>query len=207
MQNRAFFYVQTLSINMAGMGIMDFYKTATSKGFARKNMFRITQITNEVFNPINNDISAGSGNLFLYLKDGTIPSRNISTTTVNFKGFNYNVPMTVSYPEAGGWTVNFSCDKDYVLRDMLERWSVATYNEHTTTTSANWASCDVLLSLLKTADSGNNSSQLIETRKYTLKGAYPTGVGAMSYDLSDVGTIATIPVNLAFTYVISESLA
>lgn len=192
---------------MAGMGIMDFYKTATSKGFARKNMFRITQITNEVFNPINNDISAGSGNLFLYLKDGTIPSRNISTTTVNFKGFNYNVPMTVNYPEAVGWTVNFSCDKDYILRDMLERWSVATYNEHTTTTSANWASCDVLLSLLKTADSGNNSSQLIETRKYTLKGAYPTGVGAMSYDLSDVGTIATIPVNLAFTYVISESLA
>jgi hypothetical protein len=192
---------------MSGMGIMDFYKTATSKGFARKNMFRITQITNNVFNPINEDASTAQGSLYLYLNDGVIPSRNISTTTVAFKGFNYNVPMNASYPEAGGWTINFSCDRDYILRDMLEKWSVATYNEHTASSTTNWASCDVMLSLLKTTGTGDNNSQLVETRKYTLKGAYPTSVGAMSYNLSDAGTIATIPVTLAFTYIISESLA
>lgn len=186
-------------------GIQDFYKTASSAGFARKNLFRITQITNDIYIPDE------SGNLFLYAQDSTVPSRDISTAFVNFKAFNFNIPMNATYPEAkGGWSVTFMCDRDYVLRDMFEKWSVKTFDEHTSTSTTNWWDTDVELSLLKNsgiaADPNIPSSADLEAiKKYTLKGAYPTSVGSMQYSVGDAGNIVTMQVRLGFQYLISET--
>jgi len=209
-----------------GNGIIDFYKTATSKGFARANLFRVKQITNQVFDEVSNDTTA---NLYLYVQEGTIPARNISTATVDFKSFKFNIPMAANYPDSGGgWTVTFFCDKEYILREVLENWSVGTFDEHSGVAALpNWWDCDVVLSVLDNSSTSQNSlvgsvlnilgiggatsapggqDYLQEIRTYTLKGAFPTAISSIGYKMADGGTIATASVNVAFQYVISENL-
>lgn len=170
-----------------GYGIKDFYQTAVTRSFARTNTFRIKNITG-VFNENNSD-------LLIYAQGGTIPSRNISYSSVSFKAFDFNVPMTSSYPESTSWSVTFYCDSQFVLRDILESWSRQTFDEHKhiNTTSLS----DVEFVLL--------DSYLKEIRNYKLVGCYPVGIGSMGFSVGNGGELATCSVNLAFQYVISDN--
>ena len=199
---------------MSNLGISDFYKTATTFGFARSNLYRLENITNDIYTPDD------TGNLYLYLQGGTIPSRQIATTAVVHKSFSYNVPTVASYPENIGWSVDFSCDRDYKLRNIFEKWSVETFDEHTSLTSSlgKWWDCDVVISLLDnftSAEAKNVGAERTPVsrenmqviRKYTLKGVFPVQIGAMSYSTAGGGNIVKMPVTLGFQYIVSEDLA
>lgn len=172
---------------LQGFGIKDFYQTAVTRGFARTNTFRIKNITG-VFNGEDSD-------LLLYAQGGTIPSRSIYYSSVSFKAFEFNVPMSSSYPESTSWALNFYCDSKFVLRNIFESWSRKTFDEHkhisTTTLS------DIEFVLL--------DSQLQEVRNYKLIGTYPTQIGSMSFAVGNAGELATCNVNIAFQYVISDN--
>jgi hypothetical protein len=172
---------------LQGFGIKDFYQTAVTRGFARTNTFRIKNITG-VFNGEDSD-------LLLFAQGGTIPSRNIYYSSVSFKAFDFNVPMNSSYPESTSWSVNFYCDSDFILRDVLESWSRRAFDEHKhiSTTSLS----DIEFVLL--------DGYLRETRNYKLIGCYPTQVGSMSFSVGNAGELATCNVNIAFQYVISDN--
>jgi len=190
-------------------GISDFYKTATNRGFARTNLFRINSIsrngtggTSDIYAPA----SDSSENLFLYAQSGTIPSRTITTTTVDFKSFKYTVPMVAQYPESTSWALTFYCDRDYVLRNVLEKWSVDTFDEHTSQSNVpNWWDCSVELDLLN--NSGPNSPDTYPViRKYRLVGAFLQNVGSIEYSLAAGGDIAKLQATLGFQYITSEDL-
>ena len=190
---------------MSRYGIADFYNTATQYGFARTNLFRINEITNNIYIPDD------SQDLFLYMRTGIIPQRKISSQQVNFKAFTYNIPMKVEYPESNGsWIVEFFCDSKYGLRDIFEKWSVGTYDEHSSTSqdALQWWNSDIQLSLLN--NSSNESTQLTEltpVKNYTLKGAFPANLGSMNYKTEDKGEIASMQVSLGFQYLISETVS
>jgi len=196
---------------MANTGISSFYQTATKRGFARTNLFRINAITrngaDDVYKP-----SSDTDNLFLYAQDGKVPSRVISTTTVDFKSFKYNIPMVASYPEAAGsWDVSFYCDRDYILRNVLEKWSVDTFNEHTSVSQKpNWWDCKIELNLLSNSGNlfqGSNAStepQVI--RKYFLVGAFLQNTGTITYETKSGADIAKLTATIGFQYMTSEDI-
>jgi hypothetical protein len=184
-------------------GIQEFYQTATSKGFARKNLFRITRISDG-----NRDIYApdASGNLYLYAKEGSIPSRTIKSTALDYKSFKLNVPTVAEYQEAGGWSVQFFSDENYIIRNLFEIWSTQSFDEHTSTTSAKWWNSSLEMIVLKNStEKGGNLSTERFGKKYTLKGIYPSNIGTIGYDVTDSGNIVNLNLTLGFQYVISES--
>lgn len=193
-----------------GYGITDFYNTITQRGLARNNVFRIKSI---------GDIFAGdSDDLLLYAQGGSIPARQISSSKVSFRTFDFQVPMTASYPENSSYSLTFYCDDKYVLRDILENWSREVFDEHKNV-SVKPGLVDIELVLIE--NSFLNTAALPtqqpvppvnpkangtpkERRKYILKGCFPQSIGATSYNVGSNGEFATVPVNIAFQYVISE---
>lgn len=185
-------------------GIQEFYQTATNKGFARKNLYRITRI-----NDGNKDIYSpdSSGNLYLYALTGSIPGRNIESTGIDYKGFKINVPTVAKYPENEGWAVEFFSDEDYIIRNLFEAWSTQSYDEHTSTTTAKWWNSSLEMVVLKNnKEKGGTLSTERYAKKYTLRGIYPANMGSIAYDVSNQGDIVKLSLTLGFQYVISESL-
>ena len=77
-----------------GYSIKDFYNAATTYGLARNNAFRINNITG-----IDSILNSDNTKLLIFARDGTIPSRQISTGKVNYKAFTFIVPLEAQYPE------------------------------------------------------------------------------------------------------------
>jgi len=187
---------------MSRYGITDFYNTAAQYSFARTNLFRITEITNGLYTP------SESEDLFLYMRTSSIPQRKITVNEVKFRNFTYNVPSKATYPDAvGNWQVEFFCDKDYVLKDIFEKWSVNTFDEHSSTAqNTQWWDTNIVLSLLNNSSTDNSLTELTPIKQYTLVGAFPSTIAQVQYDISKKGEIATLQVNLGFQYFISETL-
>lgn len=184
-------------------GISEFYQTATNKGFARKNLFRITRIndgTKDIYIP------DASGNLYLYAKTGSIPSRTIKSTGLDYKAFKLNIPTVAEYQESGGWQVEFFSDENYIIRNLFEAWSTQSFDEHTSTTNTQWWNSSLEMVVLKNnTEKGGGLSTERFGKKYTLKGIYPSNIGSVSYDVTDSGNIVNLNLTLGFQYVISES--
>ena len=194
-----------------GYGITDFYNTITTRGLARNNVFRVKSI-GDIF-------SGDSGDLLLYAQGGSIPSRQISSSKVSFRTFDFQVPMTASYPENSSYSLTFYCDNKYILRDILEGWSIKVYDEHKNI-SVLEGLVDIELVLLDNSFVNTNplptqrpvpavdpmtNGAPKEIRKYTLKGCFPQSVGSTSYSVGSNGEFVTVPVNIAFQYVVSEN--
>jgi len=183
-----------------GYGIQDFYSAVQSYGLARNNVFRVKQITNDVFLP-----DEGS-DLYVYAKEGSIPSRNIAAGKVSFKSFDFNVPLNAYYPENQGWNVTFYSDRFYIIRSLLERWSKGTFNEHGHVSTFAFGDCDVEIALIENDSSieGDINSQSRERVVYNLRGCYPTSIGSISYNATSSGEVVSVTATLAFQYM--ESL-
>ena len=204
-----------------GYNIKDFYNTATTFGLARNNAFRIKDIAG----PAGSLINSVASQLLIFAKDGTIPSRQISTGKVNYKAFTFVVPLEAQYPENASWKVTFYSDSQYALRQLMEKWSVGTYNEHNNTSLLDWTACNIQIDLIDYYNSkthANSSSEpssepsdmqrffvpsgdMPVRRTYTLVGCFPTNIGQISYDNTSTGSIVTMDVILAFQYIISEN--
>jgi hypothetical protein len=187
-------------------GLQDFYKTATRYSFARNNLLRLQNISGDTKDnkPIF-PIKTGNVDFYIYLRTGSIPSRKINTATVNWKSFQFHVPLEAEYPESTSFPVTFYCDKYYIMRDIFERWSDATYNEHTFSTNTNFYDCNVQLDLLDNSDPNVSITEMKTVKKYTLYGCFPNNIGQLSYDTSSSGEVVSQSANLTFQYLTSET--
>lgn len=187
-------------------GIQDFYKTAQRYGLARNNVFRINQISNGVFLPDDDK------NLYVFVKEGGIPSRQIQTGKVSWKAFDFNVPLNATYPENTSWRVSFYSDQYFIIRSFLELWSKGTFSEHGHYTSLDvnqrlaFGNCDIEIMLLDlSTETGSNINEGARDKQvYTLKGCFPVNIGAISYNTTSSGEIISVDATIAFQYV--ESL-
>ena len=200
-----------------GYSIKDFYTTATKFGLARNNAFRIKDITGPAGSLFNN--AADRSELLIFAKDGTIPSRQINTGKVNYKAFSFVVPLDAQYPENASWKVTFYGDSSFQLRQLMEEWSVGTYNEHSNTSSLEWVDCNIQIDLIDYANVYNAKTFTqrfpqnpqgyfgpgFKSKTYTLAGCFPTNIGQISYDNTSTGSIVTLDLTLAFQYIISEN--
>lgn len=180
-----------------GYDIAHFYNTATRRGLARNNLYRIKSI-GEIFDATDN------ADLLIYAKDGILPSRAIDTQTVKFKSFDFVVPMAAKYPENTSWNITFYCDKSYVLRGLLESWSRYTFDEHQHVQTQSFNLTDIDIVLLDNSDPSSENRELKEIKTYKLVGTFPVNVGALQYNYGSSGEFVTQQVSIAFQYVITE---
>jgi len=180
-----------------GYDIAHFYNTATRRGLARNNLYRIKSI-GEIFSATDN------ADLLIYAKDGIVPSRAIDTAKVSFKDFDFVVPTAAKYPENSSWSVNFYCDKSYVLRNLLESWSQTTFEEHQHIQELPFVLCDIDIVLLDNSNIDPNERKLKEIKTYKLVGTFPVNLGALQYSTGNAGEFVTQQVTIAFQYVITE---
>lgn len=165
--------------------ISDFYTTATTRDFARQFQFRLVTLANTNF---------GESDL-VYLESANLPGRTITNVPVPFMGLQFNVPGTATYPGSDAWAVTFRCDQNYDIRAILENATFETFDDSSSTGDYNIArrSSQVILNLL-----GKDPDTVL--RQYTLVGAYIATVGESTYNLTDSGSIVTVPATIAYQY-------
>lgn len=182
-----------------GYSIGHFYNTATQRGFARTNLLRVKSI-GDIF--ALNEME----DLLIYVKDGAVPSRNISVGKVKYRDYEFVVPMAAEYPENTSWAVTFYCDKEYALRKLFETWSRSTYDEHQHIQERFFNTCDVELVLLDNSSKFADARQMKEIHSYKLVGAFPVNVNQMQFNTGSSGEFVSLTVNIAYQYIISETL-
>jgi len=165
--------------------IIDFYDQVQDRDFARQFQFRLKLLANTNF----------GNEEFVYLETANLPGRAITNIPVPFMGLQFNVPGTATYPGSDAWNVTFRCDQNYDIRAALENATFNTFDDSTSQGDYNIArrSSRVIIDLL-----GKNPNTII--RQYTLMGAYVVSVGESTYNLTDAGTIVTVPATLAYQY-------
>lgn len=164
--------------------IIKFYDVAQQKDFARQFQFRIAQLANTNFG--END--------FVYLESANLPGRAITNVPVPFMGLQFNVPGTVTYPGSDAWNVTFRSDQNYDIRATLENATVNTFDDATSTGDFNIARRSSLITINLLGKGGS------VVRQYTLYGAYVVSVGESTYNLTDSGSVVTVPATLAYQY-------
>lgn len=179
---------QPKNANNAQLGLQDFYTTASDRGFARDFHLRVTQI---------GDSTLGNSDL-IYIRSASIPEREITTDTINFRGFKYNVPLTASYPGSDNWSVEILMDKQYQIYNLLETWHRSHYNE-ATFIGREMPTFDKMIELIAVDD------QLNIVKKFRLYGCFPRRLGPLKYNMGGQGAPVSIELSLAYQYWTSET--
>lgn len=204
--------------------LVNFYSKATQLGFARDNLFRLVEMQGTVIP--NEDL--------IYLKSATVPSKAIKTGKLHYKNFAFNVPFGATYPESTNWRVTFYSDSEYLIREALMNFSLATFNETDFTRSQDtfntieFELCrhvmlgEEKIELPKGIDFYGATNPISETKdkrlpeekinsvklepiiKYKLYGCYPVNIGGITYNTTSTGSLVTVEANIAYQYVESE---
>lgn len=164
--------------------IIKFYDVAQQSDFARQFQFRIVQLANTNFGE----------NEFVYLETANLPGRSITNIPVPFMGLQFNIPGTATYPGSDAWSVSFRSDQNYDIRATLENATFNTFDDSTSEGDYNIARRSSLITINLLGKTGST------IRQYTLYGAYVASIGESTYNLTDSGSIVTIPATLAYQY-------
>ena len=171
-----------------GQGIQDFYNAARTYGFSRDYQLRVAQI--------GNIFPAPFGDMYVYAKTANIPKRSLNSTTLNIRGFMYNVPMQVQY-DSGSWALTIYCDQSYIIRGQIEAWQKSIFDEHTM--QGSMENKVIQLNLL------NDNTDTVAI--YQLHGAYPQSIGDIQYDLSGNGKPQSFEITFAYQYWTSRQVS
>lgn len=170
-----------------GQSIADFYQQAQSKDFARKNLFRVLEITGGT-----NGLTFDSSDL-VYVTTTTLPRRQINSVKVAYMGMQFNVPGTASYPGSDAWNVTFRMPADLSIRQKFEYWTRATFDDANTTGLYSMKD----LGKVHLALMGKGGNPLVS---YILHGVYCVSLGDYALDATDNGAVVEQQVTLAYQY-------
>jgi len=162
------------------MSIQDFYAAVQEKEFARNFQFKVRTL-----GPFTEKD-------LLYVESTTLPGKTIQSQTVPFFGLDFNVPGTVKYDNSSAWTVNFRVDEGANIRQKMENYVKEIWDDETSTGKYGVPVEQATFDLL--------GKDLQPLRRYTFVGLYPVTVGELSYNVTDAGTILTMPAIFAYQY-------
>lgn len=214
--------------------VYNFYTAAKKFGFAKDNLFRVTNINlknSGVSDPnavkIINDYFNKPDN-YLFVKSGTIPTRKINSTKVFYKSFGFNVPTNSIYSNSSNWNLKFYSDDAYFIKNIFELWSQQIYNEHGFKSNVSF-NADITISLyrpiklvdaFKVSNFNKNTGRSIkdtrkkeeqidvfnleEVRQYILYGCFPIQLGEITYDTTKAGNLVSIDTVFAYQYISSK---
>lgn len=162
--------------------ILNFYKTAQLREFARKFMFEV-----KTLGPFDQDD-------LIYITTATLPARTIAVKEMKFMGWSGRIPGTVVYDGNDAWNVTFRCDEAHNIRRKALAWQDEIFSIQRSGTKFGTPRNMVATLALKTKDRTQDHDL------YTFYGIFPTKVGEIQYDITDDGEIATFDVTFAYQF-------
>ena len=170
-------------------GIQNFYEKIREQDLSRKFQFTILRFGNDYY---NRDI-VGNNNIVL-MTTASLPEAENNVKQVPYMGLNFNVPGTMSYPGSDSWSVNFRMPGNFALRNVFERWLFNIFNDDTSTGdyAVPCPSSSIEVGLL------NSAGAIVKA--YSIIGVFCRRVGAVEYDKTDGGEVATFNADMAYQY-------
>lgn len=168
---------------MAVLGVDDF-KAKLRGGGARPNLFKVT---------INYPaVAGGDTELTSFLcETAQLPGSTIGVIPIPFRGRQLKVAGDRVFQP---WTVSIINDTDFNVRNSMERWmnSINAHSANTGLTSPITYESDLIVEQLD-----RDGSSL---KKYTLRGAFPTDLGAIDLSYADGDTIERFSTTFEYQY-------
>lgn len=173
--------------------IQSFYRVATTREFARDFNFRVLSINTGGATNASGQVITFSEDDLVYVKTATLPAREITNVPVPYMGLNFNLPGNATYPDGTGYSMTFYADAQSQLRQKFEDWSRYTFDDANSTGDYLTPKPTAVIELLQLDNQQNAVAQ------YSLVGASPRSVGALSYNIAG-GTGATIDFTVTVAY-------
>jgi len=173
--------------------ITDFYRIASTRDFARDFNFRVVSIgTGGATDAAGQTIIFNEDDL-VYVKTATLPERAITNVPVPYMGLNFNLPGNAVYPGSEGYSLTFYADAQSKIRQKFEDWSRYTFDDQTSTGEYLTPKQSSVINLVQL------DNKLNRIADYSLIGASPRSVGALSYSIA-AGTGQTIEFTATIAY-------
>lgn len=166
--------------------ILDFYKVAQQRDFARDFQFRVIDVADQGASILTQDD-------LVYARSANLPARAVANQAVPYMGLQFNVPGAGNYPGSDAYEIQFYADGEHNLRQVFETWSNRTFDDATSSGeySIHGNSIITLAQL----------NQQYEVQKlYRLFGVYPVQVGSLDYDMTGNGAVVNFTCQLAYQF-------
>jgi hypothetical protein len=175
--------------------IQTFFTEAIARDFSRDFLFRVQNVNFGSGGPVLTDSD------LVYAKGATLPERTIGDVGVKYRGLEFHVPGSVTYGNAAGFSLDFYCDADIRLRQVLLEESRRVFDDQTTTGDYNIAGKDASITLLQL------DKRLQPIMEYKLIGCSIRQVGQIQYDIAGgSGTVTSFTATMAYHYFTEERL-
>jgi len=162
------------------------FKAKLAGGGARANQFKVTMPF-----PGYAQVGGEIEELAFLCKSTSIPSMDIGTVSVNFRGR----PIKIAGDRTiGDWSVTVYNDTNFKLRNAFERWQNGINNMTDNEGLTNPADYQVDAFVDHLDRNGNN------IKAYTLRGIYPSSIGAIALDYDTNDAIETFDVTFQYQY-------
>ena len=162
------------------------FKAKLAGGGARANQFKVTMPF-----PGYAQVGGEIEELAFLCKATSIPGMTIGTVAVNFRGRPIKIAGDRSIAE---WSVTVYNDTNFKLRNAFERWQNGINNMTDNEGLTNPADYQVDAFVDHLDRNGNN------IKAYTLRGLYPSEVGAIALDYDTTDAIETFDVTFQYQY-------
>lgn len=178
---------------MALAPVQSFLDVTARHGISRSTQFRILGFSNvpDYVQREFNDAPTGEGGV-VYLKNGSVPGRNLQSIEIPYLGFKTYAPGQAEYTE-NPLQFTFRTPEDYLWRNALEQWQFEIYNELTSNGAYSMPCPNTTL------DIGllNNKKRI--ARIYRLFSVFPESLGAIQYNLADAPNEVEFTVGFRYT--------
>ena len=173
--------------------IQTFFQEAIQRDFSRDFLFRVQNVNFGPGGPVLTD------NDLVYARTAILPERTIGDIGVKYRGLEFHVPGSVTYGSANAFTLDFYCDSDIRLREILLAESRRVFNDQTTTGDYRIAGPGASITLQQI------NKALLPVMEYKLIGCSIRQVGSVQYSMADgSGQIANFSVTMAYHYFTEE---
>lgn len=177
---------------MALGSITKAYQVYKEHDFSRSFQIRILNFGPAVPSYVSEEIlekPQGAGG-YLYAKSYAIPGKTIQNIDVPYSGFQFKYPGQVAYDKPNPYPISFKTPQDYLVRNALERWMLATQDESIgvgTGLPCPESSMDIAVLM--------NDGRI--GRAYKLIGMYPSGLSEIQYNQEE-NTITEFTADFAY---------
>lgn len=173
--------------------IQTFFQEAIQRDFSRDFLFRVQNVNFGPGGPVLTD------NDLVYAKGATLPERIIGDVPVKYRGLEFHVPGSVSYGSAAGFSLDFYCDADVRLREILLAESRRVFDDQTTTGEYRIAGPGASITLQQL----NKALQPI--MEFKLIGCSIRSVGSIQYNIAEgSGGVTNFTATMAYHYFTEE---
>ena len=173
--------------------IQTFFQEAIQRDFSRDFLFRVQNVNFGPGGPVLTD------NDLVYARAATLPERTIGDIGVKYRGLEFHVPGSVTYGSAAAFSLEFYCDADIRLREILLTESRRVFNDQTTTGNYRIAGPGASITLQ------HLNKALLPVMEYKLIGCSIRSVGSMAHSMADgSGAIANFSATMAYHYFTEE---